>query len=466
MTQEASHQQRLAGIQERLRELAGQRVHISKGGVSHFVPLPGDRRRQGQAIDISGLNRILSLDPLARICVAEPGLSFAELLQATLPHGLMPAVVPELEGITLGGAIAGCSIESSSYRYGTFHDTCLDYELLTSSGERIVCSREQDPLLFHMMHGSYGTLGILTRLSFRLIPARPFVRLSYHRYGSLLEFKQALLQQCRADAYPFIDGIVHGPREAILCLGQFLDDAPYVSDYRHEKIYYKSTRERLDDYLTTYDYCFRYDTECHWLSRSIPLLENPLLRRLAGGVMLGSGNLIRWSGRLEKLIGLKKRPDVIVDVFIPERRLSEFLDWYEQAFDYYPLWVVPGRLLNPYPWLSERKRAEMGEGLIIDCAVYGKPNRDPAVDYSELLEAKTEACGGIKTLISRNHYSRERFWSIFNPSNYAAIKQRTDPQGKLAELYSKFHPEAEPAVRVELPHRQAQAEPLVEREIA
>ena len=37
---------------------------------------------------------------------------------ATLPHGLAPYVVPELETITIGGAVSGCSLESMSFEVG------------------------------------------------------------------------------------------------------------------------------------------------------------------------------------------------------------------------------------------------------------------------------------------------------------------------------------------------------------
>ena len=35
-----------------------------------------------------------------------------------------------------------------------------------------------------MIHGSYGTLGILTRLVFRLVPAKPYVELEYRTLPS------------------------------------------------------------------------------------------------------------------------------------------------------------------------------------------------------------------------------------------------------------------------------------------
>ena len=99
------------------------------------MPKGGDLRRRDDKIDISDLTSILSVDPVNRICVAESGVMFCDLVEATLRHGLVPIVVPELKTITIGGAVSGCSIESMSYRYGGFHDTCLEYEVITATGE-------------------------------------------------------------------------------------------------------------------------------------------------------------------------------------------------------------------------------------------------------------------------------------------------------------------------------------------
>src|SRR5262249_4986237 len=159
-------------------------------------------------------------------------------------HGLIPTVVPELEGITPGGAVAGCSVESMSWRYGGFHDSCDEYELVSGAGEVLTVSREREPHLFHMMHGAYGTLAILTRLAFALVPAQRYVRLEYLRFSTLEAFEAELHARIAAGDHPFIDGIAHGPDELVLCLGAFADAAPYTSDYRWLDIYYKSTRGR------------------------------------------------------------------------------------------------------------------------------------------------------------------------------------------------------------------------------
>jgi FAD/FMN-containing dehydrogenase len=414
-------------------------VHIAKGGVHHVVPVPSDKRFRSRPLDVSDLTEILEIDVDRRICMAEAGVTFAELLRASIAHGLMPAVVPELEGITIGGAVSGCSIESTSFHHGGFHDTCLEYEVVTGDGRVLTCSREQDPLVFEMMHGSYGTLGILTKLTFTLVPAKPYVRMDYRTFTSAEAFFQELRKVCEGGDVDFVDGIVHNEVEYVLCLGTMCDTAPYTSNYRRTGIYYKSTRELKEDYLTIEDYCFRYDADAHWITRTVPPLQWKWIRGILGGVFLGSTNLIRWSKRLDKVMGLKKRPDVVVDVFIPARRFIDFTTWYDHELDFYPLWIVPYRMPRPYPWLHPRRVEAIEEDLMIDCAVYGMRNNDPAVDYSEALENKTYELGGVKTLISRNHYTRERFWDIYNASNYYSVKEKTDPQGLFPDLFEKFH---------------------------
>jgi len=55
------------------------------------------------------------------------------------------------------------------------------------------------------------------------------------------------------------------------------------------------------------------------------------------------------------------------------------------------------------------------------------------------LEEKTWELGGIKTLISRNHYTAERFWRIYDEPSHRAAKARLDPHGVFRDLYEKLH---------------------------
>lgn len=436
------HELKVEKIVDQLRHARrlGRPVEFAKKSVSHFVPNPY-QDADVPRIDLSPLNEVLEIDVDGRTCVVESGTTFGDLIEATLEHGLAPYTVSELEGITVGGAVSGCSVESMSYRHGGLHDRCREYEVITGEGEVLRCSPEQDPDVFHMMHGSYGSLGILSKLRIELCPALPFVRMEYRRHRTFDAFWSDLLERCARADHTFVDGIIHGRDSFVLCLGEFVDQVPFTSSYDGEQIYYKSTATRQEDYLTTRQYFFRYDTECHWLSRTVPLLENRLVRRALGKHVLGSSNMITWSNRLRRpLRMIQRRPDVTVDVFIPSKRFEEFFRWYEVAFNYFPLWVVPYRMPEIYPWIADGHAERVGEPFVIDAAIYGKPNQDPNVDFSEVLEREVYRLGGVKTLISRNHYDEETFWSIYSRPRHEAAKGRLDPHNVFGGLYERFAP--------------------------
>src|SRR5436190_20094559 len=110
----AQHAEKVKRVARQLAERQdGRPVSLRKKTVSHQVAKPGDAKYSDEVIDVSDLDEILSIDRERRVCVAEPGVTFVDLVAATLPLGLVPMVVPELETITLGGAVSGCSIEST-----------------------------------------------------------------------------------------------------------------------------------------------------------------------------------------------------------------------------------------------------------------------------------------------------------------------------------------------------------------
>ena len=85
-------------------------------------------------LDVRGMCEVLAVDRDAGRVDAEGMATYESLVRACLAHGLMPAVVPQLKTITLGGAVAGVGIEATSYRYGLVHETVLEIEVLTGDG--------------------------------------------------------------------------------------------------------------------------------------------------------------------------------------------------------------------------------------------------------------------------------------------------------------------------------------------
>ena len=428
----ARHALKVARVSEQLRRRKSTApLSRQKRVVSHQVPKVHDKKHTDEKVDLLDFDEIIEIDPDRRICIAEPGIPFCKLVDRTLPMGFVPIVVPELKTITIGGAVAGCSIESMSYIHGGFHDTCLEYEIITAKGDVLTCTPDNEhSLIFQMMHGSFGTVGILSRLVFRLIPAKPFVHLRHETHTSIDSYMASIWSHFERRDVDFMDGIIHSPSHLVLCVGNFTDSAPYTNRYDWLKVYYQSTAERREDYLKTPHYFFRYDrgvTNVH---------PKSFIGRLLLGKFLGSSQILRLAEKLRWLLLSDDRPDVTVDTFLPFSRLKEFLEWYAKDFGHFPLWVVPYARVHDYEWLTDSFWSKLDDKLMIDIAIYGMKQRGDT-NYYRLMEEKLQELGGIKTLISYNYYKEDEFWKIFNRQNYDAVKTITDPDNIFRNLYEK-----------------------------
>lgn len=420
-----SHEQKVNGILEFLKNRTSTKpLSLKKKSVSHEVPRPDDKRFSDEKLDISDLNQILSIDTINKTCTAEPGVTFIDLVKETLKHNLVPIIVPELKTITIGGAVAGCSIESMSYKHGGFHDTCEEYEIITAKGEIINCTKKD--LLFQMVHGTFGTLGIITKLKFKLIDAKQFIKVTYEKYSNLEQYKKAIQSHYKAKDIDFMDGIIHSPTEYILSTANFIETAPYTNSYDWMRIYYLSTKQRKEDYLKTQDYFFRYDKGVTNVN------PKSFIGRLFLGKFINSTNVLKLANKFHKYIPKSKIP-ITLDTFIPFSRINNFMEWYEKEINFFPLWCVPYKAVRKYEWIN--KNFITDDKLFLDIAIYGMKKRDK--NYYKIIEDKLIEIKALKTLISENYYEEKDFWKIWNKTNYNKIKQQIDPNNIFRDLYTK-----------------------------
>lgn len=425
------HARKVERVARQLRAHPGDRpVSLRKKAVSHQVPKRGDKRLRDDKIDLRDLDEILAIDPEAMTCTAEPGVTFVDLVGATLKHGLVPIVVPELKTITIGGAVAGCSLESMSFKHGGFHDTCLEYEVITAAGEVLRCTPDNEhALVFQMVHGSFGTLGILAKLTFKLVPAKRFVHVTYRTYPSAAAYREAIWQRYTKQDVDFMDGFVHSPTKYVLCLGEFVDRAPYTHRYDWVTIYYQTTARRSEDYFETPDYLFRYDRG----------VTNPTPRSLLGRILLGrfldSARVLRLAEKLNRFLP-GERQGVTLDLFLPLSQMGPFLDWHTAEMGHFPLWCVPYKRTRDYEWIAPSFFEGLKDEVFVDLAIYGMAQPPGRNIYKE-LEVALPRFNAIKTLIAYNYYDEETFWSVFNKPNYDAVKRVTDPRNVFRDLYTK-----------------------------
>ena len=132
-----------------------------------------------KGLDTSRLTGVIAVDPDARTADVAGMCTYEDLVAATLRYGLAPLVVPQLKTITLGGAVSGLGIESTSFRNGLPHESVLEMDILTGHGEVLTASPDRHGDLFRTFPNSYGTLGYAVRLKIELEPVKPFVALRH-----------------------------------------------------------------------------------------------------------------------------------------------------------------------------------------------------------------------------------------------------------------------------------------------
>src|SRR3954464_6883040 len=208
-------------------------VRLRKRTSNLFRP----RDRAASPLDADGFSGVLSVDVERRTADVGGMTTYEDLVDATLPHGLMPLVVPQLKTITLGGAVSGLGIESSSFRNGLPHESVIEMEVLTGDGRLVVARPDNEHrALFRGFPNSYGTLGYALRLTIELEPVRPFVRLRHLPFADARSCFTTMAEICEhrshgGEAVDFIDGVVFSSGELYLTLGAFVESAPAASDY-------------------------------------------------------------------------------------------------------------------------------------------------------------------------------------------------------------------------------------------
>ena len=317
------------------------------------------RKRQEEAkqrLDVRSLNEVIEVDTIDQTITVEGMTTFEDLTDAALRHGMMPLVVPELKTITIGGGVSGMAIESSSFRDGLVHESVLEMEILTGKGEVVTATPTNEHKdLFFGLPNSYGTLGYVLRLKIKARQVKPFVHLEHLKFTGAHEYFAKIKAIADSGKYrgkkiSFLDGTVFSKDELYITVGIEVDTAPYTSDYIHMKQYYRSIKERSEDYLTIYDYIWRWDTDWFWCSKNV-FADKTLVRRLLGRKRLGSrtySGLMKFENRygfverLKKLTGTYKLvEDVIQDIEVPIDKAEDFLKAFQAEIGISPVWVCP-----------------------------------------------------------------------------------------------------------------------------
>ena len=435
----------VAGLVAAYREVpAGSRVRLGKRTSNLFRF--GAPTTEVVHLDTAGLSGVIEVDREARTADVQGMCTYEDLVAATLPHGLMPLVVPQLKTITLGGAVTGLGIESTSFRHGLPHESVLEMDVLTPAGELVTAAPTGDHAdLYSAFANSYGTLGYALRLRIELLPVKPYVRLTHHRFRTAEEATAAITRFVASDV-DFVDGTVFSPTEHYVSVGEFVDrplPGAQVSDYTGMDVFYRSLRTRPVDHLTVHDYLWRWDTDWFWCSRAFGV-QVPAVRRLwpkryrrsdVYRRLVALDQRYQASNTVRRRLGQPEEEMVIQDVEIPTDRLPEFLAEFHEHVGIAPVWLCPLQLRGERTWPlypMEPHTPYVNVGFWSSVPITGD-----RWEHNRFVEDLVARLDGHKSLYSTVHYGEAEFWERYNGTAYRAVKERYDPSGRVPDLYTK-----------------------------
>lgn len=188
-----------AAIADILRQAREQGLAVAARGQGHAI--------YGRAMAEGGI--VIDLAAMATIhriesdrVVVDAGATWQAVLDATLTEGLVPPVLTNYLGLSVGGTLAVGGIGGSSSRFGMQTDQVLELDVVTGEGRQLTCSPASNPDLFDAVRAGLAQCAIITRATLRLVRAPERVRrfqLFYPDLTSLTADQLHVLAEARFD---------------------------------------------------------------------------------------------------------------------------------------------------------------------------------------------------------------------------------------------------------------------------
>jgi FAD/FMN-containing dehydrogenase len=416
------------------------RLTITKNTFSHGVRDRGYKEGT-HPIDVSPLDRILRVDAERKTATVEGQVQLGMLCQATLALGLLPAVVPEYRDFTVAGLINGEGIQSSSHRYGAFSHNVAAVELVLGDGSTVVASEGCHEDLFRVVGGCWGTVGIITAATLRLIPAKPFVRCRYRRFSVLEAYVEALREALEESA--FLEGVVFAADCYVLVTGEFVEEpgglavvqplapgAPYY--YQHVRAVVERQAES-EDAIATLDYLARSERGNWWITEcfmNVALLTGTTWgRRLIDSRERLGGSGSRFEAQSTGVMA-RERCLVLQDVGVRVERLAEAVGWVQQHLALYPIWNCP--ILMPAV-----HRDTFDTRHLVDIGLYGEPR---AADYGSVdLPRQLQQLSDCPSLWGVSYLTRDELGArgVIDFARYERVRETYSADGAFLHVEDK-----------------------------
>ena len=125
-----------------------------------------------RVLETSRADRALAFATASGLLTCEAGLSLDEVVRVFLPRGWFPPVTPGTRFVTVGGCVA-CDVHGKNHhRDGSFGGFVERLVVQTADGRLVECGPTRERELFLATVGGMGLTGLITEVTFRLVPVQ------------------------------------------------------------------------------------------------------------------------------------------------------------------------------------------------------------------------------------------------------------------------------------------------------
>jgi FAD/FMN-containing dehydrogenase len=278
-------------------------------------------------VDMTGMNRVMSLDAERGIVEVEAGIEWPQLIDylITAQSGREKqwGIVQKQTGadrLSIGGALAS-NVHGRGLRFKPIIDQVDSFTLMDHTGATLRCSRDENSELFRLVIGGYGLFGIVTSVRLRLWERKKVQRIVEIRDSKDI---MASFEQRIADGYLYGDFqfATDSNRESFLRRGVFSCYRPVDPA---TPLTVNPTRFHPEDWARLTYYSHKYKRRA---------FEAYTKRYLAtsGQVywsdsQLSGAYVDNYHEDLDRKLGAKvKATEMITEIYVPRAALVSFLE--------------------------------------------------------------------------------------------------------------------------------------------
>ncbi len=171
----------------------------------------------GTVIDVTRMNRILNIDRQAKTVTMQPGVLHIDLARELEKSGLQLYVNCEIGNLTYGSAACAATKDASyctadeGWEYGQVNSYCVGIKAVGADGSLFEVT-EQDGELMQAMRSSYGMLGVIYEVTFKVKELKPMavehVAYDVDEFAERLEELIAGGRSMMLYLFPHLDSVV------------------------------------------------------------------------------------------------------------------------------------------------------------------------------------------------------------------------------------------------------------------